>query len=221
MMQMAGDNNVSNDKDFDYMLDKAYLHEQPQWLKELARQQTTVQRHKAFVNLTAKATGEQYTAFNRLLVEGAKGIGKCTVAQLSEYLRKPSTVPDGLKDGFIRAATYIHENMREYDRKADGAMKRYDYAVARLEADFTRRFRSVLSSRVKDVTMYPNRSDGWNIRCCIGGEQMMGRPISNDDANVRKGAGYASVKDVAAKYYRNEIIAAMDGGQKRSAGLSR
>lgn len=221
IMEMASDFKVKNDRDFRSMLNKIYLHDQPEWLKQLANVQTQERRHKAFINMTAGAAAEHHREGNRLLEDAAKSVG-CTVDDLQKYMKQPSNVPYNLKDKVIQAVTTYHREMQPYEQKLGQAYERYGQAVNSLEAEFVHKFNDFIKNHVNEVTMYPNNQGKWNVRCKIDGEQQMGRQITDSDARIRKesNGNFQSIKLMACKYFKDEIVSAMTTGQEQQQSKS-
>ena len=221
VMEMAEANRVKDDKGLHYMFDQEYLNFQPEWIKNLANEQTVPQRHKAWVNLTAKATSEFSQAQTRLMNECAEKFGQDTVKNLKKYMENQFDVPDKQVDKFINALMFLNGKMQPYQQAQDKAYQLYNYAKASFEADFARKLNDFIDRKVTDVTMYPDRRGNWNVRCKINGEQQMGRPITDSDAKIRRGSTIRSVKEMASKYYAKEIVLAMDEGLQLQKGLKR
>lgn len=222
-MQMAEDFHVRNDQDFKFMLDKIYMHSQPEWIKQLAEQKTMQQRHKAFINITATASGEAHQAYSRLLAEAVKKFGYGPVQKLLDAIKQPSTVPDAHKEKAFRAVTYVNREMEPYQKAQQAAFEKYERTVKGYEAEFARKFNDFIDRNVKEVTMYPNNQGKWHVRLQINGEQQMGRPIEDKDARIRKDANgqLQNIRTMACKYFKDEIFNAMTEGQQQSRTMHR
>lgn len=223
MMQMAEEFKVRNDQDFKFMLDKIYMHSQPEWIKQLAEQKTMQQRHKAFINITAPATGEAHQAYVRLLEEAVQKFGYGPVKNILDAMKQPDLVPDAQKEKAFQAIAYINREMEPYQKANQTAFEKYERTIKGYEADFARKFNDFIAKNVKEVTMYPNNQGKWHVRLQINGEQQMGRPIDDKDARIRKDATgqFQNIKTMACKYFKDEILDAMSQGPQQSRTLHR
>lgn len=218
IMELAQQNGVANDTDLLYHLDRQYMEQQPKWLQDMAHEATKDSRHKYWVEKVAPVNAAYYKAYDDAVRQAAEVTGFSSADELKKAFETKPYAPE-----MIERLTKANQIIREahdpaLERAADANLSFSRLKVTN-EADFIRRFDAFCKKNVKEIAVGQNKLGEWSVRCRIADEQQMRKMLLPEDSKFKHKAG--EVKQLAYKYFADEIKDAMSQGQQQSRGLTR
>lgn len=110
-----------------------------------------------------------------------------------------------------------------YKKKYEDAVSLYETKREELVTDFIIRLNGQARRLISDENLIKRGINGMAIRCKIDGQQQMGRDLTSEDIK-RLGEipdKRTTIRNLAEKYFRDEIIESMGLEQIQSVGLKR
>ena len=217
-MKLAKDYNASDDMSMKAALDKEYLKEQPQWLKDLAQGETKDVRQKYWVEKVAPVNAAYYKAYDDAVQQAAEVTGFSSADELKKAFEMKPYQPEMI-DRLTQANLIIRKAHDPALEKAANANLIFSNLKNGWEADYARRFNRFCKENVKEIMLGQNKAGQWTVRCQIAGEQQMSKTLRPEDAKFERNG--TAIKMLGFKYFADEIQNALSDGQKQSKGLRR
>lgn len=217
-MRLAKDYNATDDMSMKAALDKEYLKVQPQWLQNMAHEETKDIRQKYWVEKVAPVNAAYYKAYDDAVARAAETTGFSSGEELKQAFERKPYQPDMI-ERLTQANLIIREAHDPALEKATEANLKLSQLKSGWEADYIRRFNQFCKENVRDITLGQNKAGQWMVRCQIAGEQQMSKMLRPEDAKFERNG--TAIKLLGLKYFADEIKNEMSEGQKQSKGLGR
>ena len=221
IMKTVEEYGIKDDHELLFVLNRETLEEQPEWKRKLAEEQTRDQVQKHFIKYTAPAHFEQKRMYDETREQAAKENGYFNAAEWDRDIQWTKDPSPQLAAKLQATSERWRELYAPYQQKCNEAFHNLDRFKAEEQTKFIERFDRKAAQMVSDVKIIQRGGNGWAVRCKMDGEQQAGRTLSQKDADsVTRSTSVASVaKEMAAKYFSQDIIEGMQ--QQQARGMRR
>ena len=202
-----------------FYFDNEFLNKQPDWKREMAKQQTREVINKFFVEKAAPAFIQQKKMFNETQEQAAKENGYDNATEWQNdvnWSKNPSQV---LADKMRNTSERWRELYAPHEKKCNEVFDKLEQLKASEQRAFIERFDRRAEQAISSVKVIQRGVGEMAIRCMIDGVQQMGRTLGRAHQQVFLEGSVKNIKEIAAQYFKNDIIDSMS--QSRERGLKR
>jgi len=202
-----------------FYFDNEFLNKQPDWKREMAKQQTREVINKFFVEKAAPAFIQQKKMFNETQEQAAKENGYDNATEWQNdvnWSKNPSQV---LADKMRNTSERWRELYAPHEKKCNEVFDKLEQLKASEQRAFIERFDRQAEQAISSVKVIQRGVGEMAIRCMIDGVQQMGRTLGRAHQQVVLEGSVKNIKEIAAQYFKDDIIDSMS--QSRERGLKR
>lgn len=221
IMKIIETNGIKDDNELMFILNSEFLEEQPEWKRKLAEEQTREQVQKHFIKYTAPAHFEQRKMYKETQEQAAKENGYLDAAEWNRDIQWTKDPSPQLAAKVQATSERWRELYMPYQKKSNDAFHELDRFKAEEQTKFIEKFDRQAAKLVSEVKVIQRGGNGWAVRCKMDGEQQSGRTLSQKDADsVNRSRNLGPlVKEMAVKYFSQDIVDAMQ--QQQARGMKR
>ena len=203
--------------------ENTFLAEQPEWKLLLAKQFATNELKPFWAENVKPAWKEAVSKEKETMQQAAVENGFDSAMDYKNTYEWGKNLSQELKNKLTATANRHQELFAPYKKKYEDAVSLYETKREGLVADFIVRLNGQARKLISDENLIKRGVNGMAIRCKVDGQQQMGRDLTSEDIK-RLGEipdKRTTIRNLAEKYFRDEIIESMGLEQIQSVGLKR
>lgn len=219
VMELVDRYHIKDEKVLVHHLHTDFLDQQPEWKRKMAEQETKGAVNEFYVNKVAPAWNNLKRMFHETQEQAAQENGYASAAEWNrdvQWTRNPS--PE-LADRLRKTSERWKELYTPFENEFNKVGEQMEQLKASEQRAFINRFNRQAEKVISQVNVIQRGPGYFAVRCKIDGVQQMGKNLSQEHVRTVMDAPDKNMKEMAACYYKDEIIASMQ--QSRQQGLKR